>query len=174
MQKELLKKIKALADRGYGGEKENAQAILERLMAKHGISEADLEADKIKTHWFRYREELDKWLLGQIIYMVTGKVPFGCKGRYTNRPRKERGIDCTEAERMEIEANYEFFKAHMQKELELFRAAFANKNRLFPDKTQEDTEEEPFDMEQALKIGAIMEGLDRHILCKSLPEGGGV
>lgn len=35
---ELAKKIKALADRGVGGEKINAAAMLELHMTRHGIT----------------------------------------------------------------------------------------------------------------------------------------
>ena len=126
-KEELLKKIKALADRGVDGERENAQAILYRLMEQYGISEAEIEEDRRETAWFSYSQETERRLLNQIIYMVTGKSAFGCVGTYTNRKRKKMGADCTAAERMEIEANYEFFKAAMEKELEIFYAAFANK-----------------------------------------------
>lgn len=38
-----LERVKALAERGVGGEKENAEALLNRLMAKYSISEEDIE-----------------------------------------------------------------------------------------------------------------------------------
>ena len=55
-KEELLKKIKALADRGVDGERENAQAILYRLMEQYGISEAEIEEDRRETAWFSYRD----------------------------------------------------------------------------------------------------------------------
>lgn len=106
---EKIKKIKALADRGVGGEKMNAQATLERLMQEHGITEADLELEKVETEWFTYHDELERRILGQVIYSVTGKQPFGCVGAETGRKRKKRGADCTAAQRLEIEFNYNFF-----------------------------------------------------------------
>lgn len=176
-KEELLKKIKALADRGVDGKRENAQAILYRLMEQYGISEAEIEEDRRETAWFSYSQETERRLLNQIIYMVTGKSAFGCVGAYTNRKRKKMGADCTAAERMEIEANYEFFKAAMEKELEIFYAAFANKNRLFPspDKLEdvEDGEEEtPEKLARAMKIGAMMDGMERHTLRKAITAGG--
>lgn len=107
---ELLQKIKALADRGVEGERESAQAILSRLMEQYGISEAELEEDRRETAWFAYSQEIERRLLAQIIYMVTGASSYGCVGTYTGRKRKKLGAECTAAERMEIEANYEFFK----------------------------------------------------------------
>ena len=129
---ELLQKIKALADRGVEGERESAQAILSRLMEQYGISEAEFEEDRRETAWFAYSQEIERRLLAQIIYMVTGASSYGCVGTYTGRKRKKLGAECTAAERMEIEANYEFFKAAMSEELEIFFSAFAYKNNLFP------------------------------------------
>lgn len=129
---ELLQKIKALADRGVEGERESAQAILSRLMEQYGISEAELEEDRRETAWFAYSQEIERRLLAQIIYMVTGASSYGCVGTYTGRKRKKLGAECTAAERMEIEANYEFFKAAMSEELEIFFSAFAYKKQPFP------------------------------------------
>lgn len=172
---ELLQKIKALADRGVEGERESAQAILSRLMEQYGISEAELEEDRRETAWFAYSQEIERRLLAQIIYMVTGASSYGCVGAYTGRKRKKVGAECTAAERMEIEANYEFFKAAMNEELEIFLSAFASKNHLFPPadkcpprKLEELTEEE---RARALKAGLMMEGMERHTLRKAITAG---
>lgn len=129
---ELLKKIKALADRGIDGERESAQTLLARLMEQYGISETELEEERRETAWFPYSQETERRLLNQIIYMVTGAGGFGCVGTYSGRKRKKMGTECTAAERLEIEANYAFFRAAMEEELEIFYSAFACKNNLFP------------------------------------------
>lgn len=172
---ELLQKIKALADRGVEGERESAQAILSRLMEQYGISEAELEEDRRETAWFAYSQEIERRLLAQIIYMVTGASSYGCVGTYTGRKRKKLGAECTAAERMEIEANYEFFKAAMSEELEIFFSAFAYKNNLFPPeekcpkkKIEELTEEE---RAHVMKAGLMMEGMERHTLRKATTAG---
>lgn len=90
---ELLKKIKALADRGVDGERESAQTLLARLMEQYGISETDLEEERRETAWFRYSQETERRLLNQIIYMVTGRSGFGCVGSYSGRKRKETGVN---------------------------------------------------------------------------------
>lgn len=119
-KEELLKKIKALAERGVGGEKDSAQVLLDCLMKKYGVTESDLEAERVETAWFRYHDEFERRILNQIIYMVTGKVSFGCVGTYTERPRKKRGVDCTAAERLEIEANYSFFSCRRKRGIRNF------------------------------------------------------
>lgn len=94
---EKIKKIKALADRGVGGEKTTAQATLERLMQEHGITEADLEVERVETVFFPYHDELERRILIQIIFSVTGKPAFGCVGAASGRKRKKYGTDCTAA-----------------------------------------------------------------------------
>ncbi|MEG1497704.1 MAG: hypothetical protein RR385_10065 [Clostridiales bacterium] len=170
---ELLQKIKALSERGVDGEKESAQAILRRLMEQYGISEADLKEDLRETAWFRYSQETECRLLNQIIYMVTGAGGYGCVGSYSGRKRKELGADCTAAERLEIEANYVFFKLAMEEELELFYSAFASTNHLFP---KEGSKEEfdnlsPEEQARHLKVGLMMEGMERHTLRKAIAAG---
>jgi len=53
---ERLKKLKALAERGIGGEKENAGQLLEKLCIKYGISQDDIDSPEERTnHWFKYK-----------------------------------------------------------------------------------------------------------------------
>ena len=46
----LLKKIRALAERGVGGEADNAEEILRRLMEKYGVSEDELDEEERRWH----------------------------------------------------------------------------------------------------------------------------
>lgn len=46
----LLKKIRALAERGVGGEADNAEEILRRLMEKYGVSEDELDEEERRRH----------------------------------------------------------------------------------------------------------------------------
>lgn len=172
---ELLKKIKTLADRGVDGERESAQTLLARLMEQYGISETDLEEERRETAWFRYSQETERRLLNQIIYMVTGRSGFGCVGSYSGRRWKETGVNCTAAERLEIEANYKFFKVAMEAELEIFYTAFSSKNHLFPseDKVKPKSIKDltPEEREKVLKAGLMMEGMERHTLRKAIAAG---
>jgi len=79
-KEELLKKLKALAERGESGERENAAAQLEKLLKKYGISEEELERDAEKRCFFKYSQETERRLLMQIVYSVTGKVGGGTDG----------------------------------------------------------------------------------------------
>lgn len=129
-----VKKIQALAERGDRGEKESAAALLERLMKQHGISETELEEDRRELAWFRYKTPLEHRLLNQVIFAVTGRAASGCVGAYTGRTRKKSGIECTAAERLEIEFSFEFYKAALEKELDRFYIAFIQKTSYSPKK----------------------------------------
>ena len=50
----LLKKVRALAEHGVGGEAENAEKLLARMMKKYGISEAELDEETRVRHDFTY------------------------------------------------------------------------------------------------------------------------
>lgn len=112
---ELLKKIKALADRGVDGERESAQTLLTRLMEQYGISETEIEEERRETAWFPYSQETERRLLNQIIYMVTGAGGFGCVGEYSGRKRKKMGTECHCRGRNRVKEDHtckELFKTH--------------------------------------------------------------
>lgn len=169
---ERIKAVQALADRGDRGEKESAAAMLERLMKKYGITESEIAEERRETAWFRYKTPLEHRLLNQIIYAVTGRAAFGCVGAYTNRTRKKSGIECTAAERLEIEFSFDFYKAALEKELDRFYIAFLQKNRLFPDKPIDDVPEiGEMDLEEAQRLSMMMAGMKEHTRRKALGSG---
>lgn len=169
---ERIKAVQALAERGDRGEKESAAAMLERLMKKYGITESEIAEDRRELAWFRFKTPLERRLLNQIIYAVTGRIASGCVGAYTNRPRKKTGIECTAAERLEIEFSFEFYKAAFEKELERFYIAFLQKNRLFPDKPIDDVPEiGEMDLEEAQRLSMMMAGMEEHSRRKALGSG---
>ncbi len=129
---EKIRKVQALANRGADGEKQSAAALLDRLMTQYGIDEAEIAEERLEKCFFRYKTPYERKLLVQVIYTVTGKIPFKCVGSYSGRARKQVGIDCTAAERLEIEFSYEFYKAALEEEMERFYSAFVMKNDIFP------------------------------------------
>lgn len=167
-----IKRVQALAERGVAGERESAAATLDRLMKQYGISEAEIEEDRREIAWFRFKTPLERRLLGQVIYAVTGRSAYGCVGTYTNRTRKQLGIECTAAERLEIELSFEFFKAAMEEELERFIRAFVNKNEIFPAVDKEEVAgAPPLSREEAIKLSMMMNGMDTHTRRAALESG---
>ncbi len=171
---EKLKKVKALAERGSSGERDSAAALLTALMKKHGITDADLEGAEISVHWFRYKTIYERKLLFQLSYMHLGSGhAAGCVGKYTGRKRKEVGINCTPAQFIEIEADYQFYRKALEEELDVFYSAFIQKNELFPppDLSRDGGDVKPVDLNVIMKMAAMMEGIEHRTRHKAIGDG---
>jgi len=128
-----LLKIKALAERGEGGERESAIKLYNKLLRKYNIDEASLQKDSLHKHWFTYESDIEEDLLVQIFYMVTGDSEYF--RRHGRAHGNQCGCMCTDFERTEIAFYFEFYKGALKQELEAFLMAFKLKNHLFPDES---------------------------------------
>lgn len=159
-----LLKIKALAERGEGGEKESAIKLYQKLLKKYDIDEQSLQADKLSKHWFTYENEIEENLLVQIFYMVTGDPEYF--RRHSRSHGSQCGCICTDFEKTEIRFYFEFYKDALLQELEAFLMAFKMKNHLFPDESARCfvAEEESDEMELSeifLKAQKMAEDIDK-------------
>ena len=164
---EKLKKIKALAERGVDGEKEQAQVLYDKLLAKYEISPETIDnTEEIKMIWFKYHGELEKKLLAQVFYKVTGSLEYWVK---TDKRKHLLGVYCTEFEVDEILFYFRFYNEHFKNELDIFISAFMNKNNIFPDpsarcyaKTQEQIKdkEDVLDLDRLDKMLRMQSGMD--------------
>jgi hypothetical protein len=176
-KRKLLLKIKALADRGVGGEQINAAAFLEKLLRDHGLEENDLIGDVVKDHEFKFdgRIHFAARLLEQIAYAVTGNIDdrkYTCK--YVQRTKSRRCIVCTDSEFVEIAAMYEFYVHHLKIDIEMFYGAFIQSNNIFPldglRKPREDADRPNTDEE--MKRLRLSRHLDTHIYRRQIAGGG--
>ncbi len=86
-QKERLKKLYALAMRGVGGEKETAQAILDKLLKKYAMTIDDLDEEVIQEYELEYHGKEQDRILMQTVYKVTDeKDTFVLMQRYESLP----------------------------------------------------------------------------------------
>lgn len=75
-QKERLKKLYALALRGVGGEKEQAQAILDKLLKKYAMTLDDLDDEVIQEYDLEYHgKEQDRILMQTATTTDRNQVP---------------------------------------------------------------------------------------------------
>ena len=158
----LLKKVRALAEHGVGGEAENAEKLLARMMKKYGISEEELDEETRVRH--------EKKILRQVVYKVTGGYAYELV--YTASGRKVRtqlGADCTPAEKVEIEYLFDFYKRLWEKEKDAFLAAYVQKHRIFA--IRADVEPQEISREEALKMGALMQGMSDESLLRAIEAG---
>lgn len=133
-QKERLKKLYALAMRGVGGEKEQAQSILEKLLKKYAISLDELDEDIINEYQLEYHGKEQEILLKQTIYKVTDNKNAFYPLSWSRSGRKCRttlGVECTAAQKAEIEFLFNFYIRVWEKEREALLQAFIQKHRIF-------------------------------------------
>ena len=164
----LLKKIRALAERGVGGEADNAEEILRRLMEKYGVSEDELDEEERRRHDFEYHGKEQEKLLRQVVYKVTGGYAYNLVYRASGRKVKTRlGADCTAAEKVEIEFLFDFYTRLWERERDAFLSAFIQKHRIFT--IRDDIEPQEVSREELLKMKALMLGMSDESPVRALP-----
>lgn len=73
--------------------------------------------------------------------------------------RSIRGVECTEAEGLQLQIEYEFYKQLWQEEMGLFWSAFIQKHRIFsmrPEDTGSDEPMTPEKMEEIMRMSQMM------------------
>lgn len=160
-QKERLKKLYALAMRGVGGEKEQAQVILEKLLKKYAVSLDELDEDIINEYRLEYHGKEQESLLRQTVYKVTDNKEAFYGLRYTASGRKcktQLGVKCTAAQKAEIEFLFDFYTRVWEKEREALLQAFIQKHRIFGNLKDGEKGKE-LSTEELEKMYALMHGL---------------
>lgn len=160
-QKERLKKLYALALRGVGGEKEQAQALLEKLLKKYAMSLDDLDEEIINEYHLEYHGGEQEQLLKQTIYKVTDNASsfFGLYHTASGRKcRTTLGVRCTAAQKMEIEFLFDFYTRVWARERAALLQAFIQKHSIFGHLKDGQKVKELSD-EELEKMYALMRGL---------------
>jgi len=156
-KKALLLKLKALAERGEGGEKINAEETLKRLMVRYGYTAEELESEEKVECVFRYRTIRERKLLLQILLKVTNEsdVSFFKRGKEQNKARSM----LTAEQSMEVEMLFDFYRHLYVKEENTLFVAFVQKHNLFK-VMDEDDEPTEVSKEEWKKIAAMASGMD--------------
>lgn len=159
-REDLLRKLKALSERGEGGEAINATEKLKQLMKRYGINEADLEDDRKDHRDFKYSGHYEGKLLAQIIYMVMGAVT--CYDRYRNGRKLPNVtvVECTQAEQIEIQAAFDFYKYHLNAGFEKYYQAFIQREDIFPDPSKVSADVEPAEIDD--ETIRLYHSIDKH------------
>ena len=123
------KKLLALAERGVGGEKANAQRMLDKLLEKHSLTLDDLIGEQRKDHLFECSGgAIYKRLLLQIIVSVMPLKTdiYHCRGK-----RNAYIVSATDAEIVEIELMYDVYSVALKEQLDITFQAFIHKHDIF-------------------------------------------
>lgn len=159
-QKALLQKLKALAERGVGGEQEGAERKLKQLMAKYGVDQLELEGDQVSRYEIKYRGEFESRLLSQIVYRARNDKEGQFCRRYGKGSKSTLIVECTKAQEIQIRIEFEFYRDLLKEEQELLFEAFIQKHRIFGDSSGVEPEiPTPEEMERLERMWAMMAGL---------------
>lgn len=124
----LVAKLRALAARGDAGERELAEQKLTEVLKKYNISDETLMLESF--HDFPYKEEWERRLISQVGYKVLDNPDTYTRKR-NGRTLKRVVFKCTEAQAIEIEYLYAFYKELYKKDMADFFSAFVVKHQLF-------------------------------------------
>jgi hypothetical protein len=171
---DLGKKLKALADKGIGGEKVNAQKMLEALMNKHNITIEQIAEEEVNEYYFKVsKSEFNLW------YQIVRRVNYSIiiYGSFPQKMIKQYGfagnymIKANPCEYIEIQAKHDFYKRLLDSEYDLFYTAFLGVNDLLvsnPDKEDQDLSEE--EMKKLIRTKRMEESIKKGEFLKTLAE----
>lgn len=162
MDMEFLKKVKSLAERGVGGEKENAEVLLRKLMEKYNVTEEELSDDVESWYEIEYHGRFER----DIVLQCIAKVKADAKGYKTSG---KWNVKCTKAEFIEMNELCVFYRRALQEDLDIFLRAFIHKHDLYPETSSgprhEPTREE---LEQLMKVLELVGSMPEHEYLKRI------
>lgn len=165
----LLKKVKALAEQGVGGEKYNAEKALKILMKKYGITEEMLDDEKVSYHFFWLRKDYEQELFKQLIGcyypdLKPGAFPLKLAKQYNGN----YFVECTKAGYIEIKARLEFYFKGYMADLKVFYRAFLYKNNLLVESKRTEFDVTPEELEEHKKAVKMAQGIEKRAYNKQL------
>lgn len=168
--KDKLFKLKALAERGVGGEADNARRLLRKLCADNDIDLSDLDATMSpKDTLFKVgRSTLYKTLFMQCYAYVTNKQTISYKTDGVNC-----WVEVTPLQAAQIRDLFEWHKVNMDKEFKDFKDnfmyAYVQKHGLVCHTEHEsDKDLSKEDLERLKKAVTLMQGMSDRTYIKSI------
>lgn len=166
--KDRLLRLVELSRRGIGGEKENAQVILDRLLKANNISMAEFDFEIGETperRQFTFSGVMGHGLLVQVAAMVLDAQ--GGSLSYGKRAKNTLVFLCTRSQEVEIKVAYSIFRKDLNEHLDDMFHAFIYKNRIFPP-TPPAAPKESKHTERDQRIREMMRAVDRSQITKQL------
>lgn len=168
--KNRLRKLQALAEKGYRGEASAAKAMLDKLCKQYGISLEDiLDQEKEQFYFFEIgKGKIWLELFLQCYANVTGNKSL----RYCKESNSKISVKLTAYQYAEISNLFAWHKTNLKKDLEetqrLAFEAYVQKHRIFrdrsndPEDTEDRHEDKPIDFVHLQKILMMMATLNEN------------
>ncbi|WP_368260768.1 MULTISPECIES: DUF2786 domain-containing protein [Bacteroidales] len=161
-----LRKLLALAERGCGGEAENARRLLEAQLSKYGLTLEDLYENKTSLRIFKYRNKEERQIIVQVFLSVLGSKSEAFKASTYNASKKTIYIDLTDLKYAEISDMVAFFKSQFNKEKKRLMKdilyAFVKKHNIFDCTPNDDDKasDKEIDLEELMRILSLSNGME--------------
>jgi hypothetical protein len=163
ISKERLAKIIALAEQGIGGEKKNAEEIIQRLLAENKITVADIDESAEETkqlYTLKWEDERSKHLVFLMLKKVVGNKLENIKMFRSHGNAKKLDVMMNPSQYVEFRYLYDLYLEELNKEISALFKAFVFKNDLFKadkDSTPPKAQPNPDEIDRIVKH---MKGID--------------
>ena len=145
--KERLRKMKALADFGYCGERAAAERLIGEICAKHGISIDEIEYDVEREHTVALASAWERKICIQLLGLMrieqygdryADKLKLQVEGKWVCKRGRKRSrvvklryfIKCTDLQWLELTSKFEVLCVAYKKQHKAFLLAFLMSNNL--------------------------------------------
>lgn len=163
-----LRKLLALAERGCGGEAENAKRLLETQLRRYGMTFEDLLREGKKKRAFKYRNNEEKRITAQVLVAVLGSKSEAFNEATICSSEKRIDIELTDLQYAEISDMVDFYKRQFNKEkkrlMSEILSAFISKHNLYDcdpsDEVRQRAEEQKIDRARRWRIMTLSEGME--------------
>jgi hypothetical protein len=165
-----LKQIHELSENAGATEAERQAAsdTLNRLLAKHKLTMAEIENDVTTRAEFKFKSEFELRLIEQIVTLVAGAdtKAIDRKSGNPNIPADTIYFTVTKAQEADISTLYSVYRKALSKELDSVFVAFVYTNSIFPDNPGTDnkdlSQEESGSLLKSLIYASAMEPVTVH------------
>lgn len=146
-----------MAERGVGGECDNAKGQLDRLLAKHGLTMEDLRPKQdVEYHEFVCANQRERTVLMRCVAKATG-ISEVTYYKVRRKPRRI-GIKCGRIDFIEIEHMYRHFRRLLREEERRLVDAFICRHELYgPSDGQSGAE--PLSYEEYMALRRLANGM---------------
>lgn len=162
-----LRKLLELSRRGVGGEAENAERFMQRMLRQYGLTLADIDDQEAPRSWveFSYKTEFEKQLLVNISAMVLNspRIETATLGR-----TRSLYFKMTKFERAEAALHFDVLRGELAKHLDRALLAFLTVNNICPKKSSDESEA-PMDRAELELLLQMVAGTKRVPVHKALP-----
>lgn len=169
-----IKKLYALAMRGVGGEKENAERMMNQLLDREGLSIEDIISEKRIRYGWSYKTSHDRSIIVQVLYRVQDDRGDDAKVWSSKYPRCRVSAKLTKAEYMLADMMIVFHRSQWRKErlrtLEALEIAYLNKHNLLSEPSEDDPipDVTPESLEKWSRIASMQANLENKSFMKGI------